>query len=401
MKLSLRHNSLCVLLVLMATLNLHCQRLKPPTLLKPVHPPLIRLSPDQHPSFQDSGDKEELRQAVKNQIRYFSRLKQSVSYPLGTKTISSETLRESLEKFLQILEDNEDNDLNQLISTYFDIYQSTGENGTGEVTFTGYYIPLVEGSLNADEKYSYPLYRAPDDLIVKATKPRGIKKAVRIENGREHPYYTRKQIDQEGALQGKGYEVAYLKDPFDCYLLHVQGSGILKLPDGSLFHLHFAGSNYFPYRSLREEMLKDGVLSPYNASMESIRAYFSEHPEQLNPYLNRNKRYTFFRKWEGQMVGSIGVPLTPGRSIATDKQIFPPGALSYIKTAVPYLNPSGTIEKNIPWSRFVLNQDEGGAIKGPHRVDIFWGSGIQAKLTASHLKQPGKLYYLIVKDTTH
>ena len=385
----------------MVTFSLNCQRVKLlPPLLKPIHPPLIRLAPDEYPLFIDNGDEEELKQALKNQITYFSQLKQTTYYPLGNNTVSSETLRITLEKFLQIVEDNEDKDLNQLIKTHFDAYQSTGENGTGMVTFTGYYIPQVEGSLKADEEYSYPLYRLPDDLIIREGKPHGLKRVVRIENGKECPYYTRKQIDQEGVLQGKGYEIAYLKDPFDCYLLHVQGSGTLILPDNTLLHLHFSGSNYYPYRSLREEMLKDGILSPNNASMESIRSYFSEHPDQLQTYLNRNERYTFFGIWEGEMIGSLGVKLIPGRSIAIDKQIFPSGALSYIATTIPSANSSGKIENTIiPWSRFVLNQDEGGAIRGPHRVDVFWGTGVHAELIANNLKHPGKLYYLILKDS--
>jgi len=359
---------------------------------------LILLAPDEYPLFIDNGDEEELKQALINQITYFSQLKQATHYPLGNNTVSSERLKITLEKFLQILGNNEDKELNQLIKTHFDVYQSTGENGTGTVTFTGYYIPQVKGSLKADEEYSYPLYRLPDDLIIKELKPHGLRRAVRIKKGKEYPYYTRKQIEQEGVLQGKGYEIAYLKDLLDCYLLHVQGSGTLILPDDTLLHLHFAGSNYLPYLSLREEMLKDGILSPNNTSMESIRAYFSKHPEQLQPYLNRNERYTFFRRWEGEMVGSLGVQLIPGRSIATDKQIFPSGALSHIVTTIPSVNSSGSVEKTIPCSRFVLNQDEGGAIRGPHRVDIFWGTGAQAEIIASHLKHSGKLYYLIIKD---
>ena len=399
MRLILSYHFVALMLLLMVALNLNCQRIKTLTpLLEHIYPTLIPLSPDEYPSFSDNGDEEALKHVLKNQIGYFSRLKQPTHYSWGSKTISSTTLKATLEKFLQLLENDEDKDLNQLIRTYFDVYQSTGEKGNGTVTFTGYYIPQLKGSLEINEEYSYPLYRLPDNLIIKEHKPDGLKKAVRIENGKEYPYYTRKQIDQEGVLRGKGYEIAYLKDPFDCYTLHVQGSGTLILPDDTLLHLHFSGSNYYPYHSLREEMLKDGVLSPENASMESIRTYFSEHQEQLQPYLNRNARYIFFRVWGDKMVGSLGVELIPERSIATDKQIFPAGALSYLVTTIPAVNSSMKVEGYVPWSRFVLNQDEGGAIKGSHRVDTFWGTGAQAEAIASHMKQPGKLYYLIAKD---
>jgi membrane-bound lytic murein transglycosylase A len=400
MRLFLSYCFLSVMLVFMVALNLNCQRVKPLLpLLKPFQPLLICLSPDEHPSFMDTGDRDALMRTVKHQIKYFSQFEQPAYYSWGKNTISSDTLRMTLEKFLQILED-EEGDIDELLKTHFDIYQSIGENGKGAVTFTGYYLPQVEGSLEADEEYRYPLYRLPDNLIIKKSTPHGPKKAVRIERGNERLYYTRKQIDQEGVLRNKGCEIAYLKSPLDCYLLHVQGSGTLLLPDDTPMHLQFAGSNYLPYRSLREEMLKDGLLSPYNASMESIHTYFTEHPDKLQPYLNRNKRYTFFKIREGEAVGSLGVPLTPKRSIATDKRIFPSGGLSYLVTTVPVVNSSGKADKVIPWSRFVLNQDEGGAIRGPHRVDIFWGTGDHAKEIASHLNHPGKLYYLILKDAT-
>lgn len=390
----------CILtvLLLMVVFTPNCQRIKTLPLLEEMVSPLKPLSPDAYPSFSDRGDREVLKQAIKKQIEYFSRQKQPTYYAWGDTTISAVTLRATLEKFIKILENGTENDLDPFIRSHFDVYQSTGERGNHSVTFTGYYIPQLRGSLAMTEEYSYPLYRIPDDLIIKEEKSNGLKKAVRIEKGKEYPYYTRKQIDQEGVLKGNGYEIAYLKDPFDGYTLHVQGSGTILLPDGKRINLHFSGSNYYPYCSLREEMLKDGLLSPENASMESIRNYFSEHPDQLQPYLNRNKRYTFFRTGEGRATGSLGLELTPERSIAIDKQIFPAGALSYIVTTIPVLNPSMKVERYVPWSRFVLNQDEGGAIKGSHRVDIFWGSGARAQAIASHMKQEGRLYYLVAKD---
>lgn len=389
-----------LVLVLIGLLTSNCQRVTlPPLPIEPFRPHLVRLSPDEYPFFFDNGDKEELIRALKKQINYFYQLTQPALYSFGRKTISSETIKETLEQFLRILEHSEGQDLNQLIKTYFEVYQSNGENGTGMVTFTGYYLPQVEGNLTPRKEYRYPLYRLPDDLVIRATKPHGLKKAVRIKDGKEYPYYTRKQIDEEGVLKGKGYEIVYLKNLIDCYLLHVQGSGVVRLSDGTLLPLHFAGSNYYPYRSLREEMLKDGVISPEQASMESIRSYFAQHPDQLQHYLNRNERYTFFSLWKGDITGSLGIPLTPGRSIATDKQIFPPGALSYMVTGVPSITSSDLSNPTKSWSRFVLAQDEGGAIRGPHRVDLFCGAGVQAEYLASHLRHSGKLYFLIAKDT--
>ncbi len=395
MSCSIRRTTLGFMFLLVITLCCSCQKIQSlPSLVRGTPQPLERIEPDNYPFFSDNGDRASLTRALKNQIRYFARLKAPAEYSFGKKRISSETILLTLLRFLKILEENSEADLNQLIIDNFDLYQSTGKRGKGVVTFTGYYLPLLEGSLKPDGVFRYPLYRRPKDLSIRTLKPSGEKKAVRIENGKEYPYYTRKQIDQDRVLKGKGYEIVYLKDPIDCYLLHVQGSGRILLPDGTTLNLHFAGSNYHPYRSLREEMLKDGLLHPDNASMESISAYFTRHPEKLQRYLNRNKRYTFFSVVEGGIVGSLGVELVPERSIATDKQIFPSGALSYIVTAVP----STTSKKSIPWSQFVLNQDEGGAIKGSHRIDIFWGTGSRAEYIAHHMNQPGELYFLVLKN---
>lgn len=376
----------------------HCQRIKtlPPIPERPLAP-LVRMSTQEYPSFSDKGNREDLRRALNYQISYLARFKQPVEYSFGNTTVSSDKMKKTLETFLAILEEAGDDDLTDRIKNNFDLYQSTGQNGTGMVIFTGYYLPQVEGSLTADDVYRYPLYRPPDDLRMEEVKPNGPKKAYRVEKGRNLPYYTREQIDRDGILRGRGYEIVYLKDQLDCYLLHVQGSGIVMLPNGTSLSVHFAGSNYLPYRSLREEMIRDGVLSPYQASMDSIRSYFAHNFGELQGYLNRNERYTFFSAVKKAFTGSLGVPLTPGRSIASDKQIFPPGALSYIVTTVPASPPSES-GKTYSWSGFVLNQDEGGAIRGPHRVDIFWGTGGEAEYVASRMKHPGKLYYLLLKD---
>ena len=383
---------------------LNCHRVTtlppmPPPLPEKPPSPLIRLSPKEYPRFSDSGDKDELCRALNHQLDYFARLKKPAEYSFGTTTISAEKIRATLEAFLTILMENKDKDLTRIIKDNFDLYQSSGENGTGTVIFTGYYLPEVEGSLTANRVYRYPLYRPPDDLLVLEPQPGGPKKAVRMVNGRQLPYYTREQIDQDGVLRGSGCEIVFLKDPFDSYLLHIQGSGTIRLPDGRRRAVHFAGSNYLPYRSLGEEMIRDGIIDRHQASMDSIRRYFSMHPDKLQSYLNRNERYTFFSMRTAAASGSLGVPLTPGRSIASDRQIFPAGALSYIITSVPSPPASGRGTAT-PWSGFVLNQDEGGAITGTSRVDLFWGMGAQAEYMASRMKHPGRLYYLVLKDGT-
>ncbi len=132
-------------------------------------------------------------------------------------------------------------------------------------------------------------------------------------------------------------------------------------------------------------------------SMQKIREYLAAHPEETPEVLNFNPSYVFFRLGDGGPYGSLGVALTPGRSLATDRRIFPRGALALIRTEKPLLDGSGAIEDWAPFSRFVLNQDTGGAIRGPGRADLFWGNGEYAEIAAGHMKQEGELYFLIMK----
>ena len=209
------------------------------------------------------------------------------------------------------------------------------------------------------------------------------------------PYYSRYQIEAERELAGKGLEMAWLKDPLDAAFLHVQGSGRLRLPDGKELLVHYQASNGRPYRSIGRYMIEKGFLASEEMSMQAIRKYLTENPEVLDEVLNHNPSYVFFRQVENGPLGSLGVLLTPGRSVALDSRVFPKGALGFVVCQKPLVNDQGDI---IGWNqfyRFVVNQDTGGAIKGAGRADIFWGSGPYAELTAGHLRHEGDLYILI------
>jgi membrane-bound lytic murein transglycosylase A len=144
-------------------------------------------------------------------------------------------------------------------------------------------------------------------------------------------------------------------------------------------------------------MIEKGFIAREEMSMQGIRKYLTEHPEVLDEVLNSNPSYVFFRQVENGPLGSLGVLLTPGRSIALDSKIFPKGALGFISCQKPAVSNQGDIIGWTKFSRFVLNQDSGGAIKGAGRADIFWGSGPYAELTAGHLQHEGELYILIKK----
>jgi len=174
-----------------------------------------------------------------------------------------------------------------------------------------------------------------------------------------------------------------------------RGSGALRLPDGREIRIGYAGSNGRVYRSIGKKLLDDGKLERERVSMQSIREYLRQHPEEIDDVLDTNESVVFFRRLEGPPVGSLGLALSPGRSIATDQRLFPRGALGFLASEVPGPGPDGTTVAERPLRRFVVNQDTGGAIRGTDRVDFFWGRGDEAALRAGLMKQPGKLYFLV------
>jgi len=355
------------------------------------------------PKFSDDMDRDSLAQGVRGSLQYLNRLSPETIFHYGPQDFTRRQVRESLEAFLDLLSKGLPPDrLNKEIRKQFRIYRAAGRVGEKRVLFTGYFEPLYEGSLSADDTFKYPLYRRPDDLLRIDLSPFGDKFAgetitARIEGRKVLPYYSRDQIEEEKVLQGKGLELAWLKDPVDVAFLHIQGSGRLKLPDGKDILVHYQAANGRPYRSIGRYMIEKGFLTREEASMQGIRKYLTEHPEVLDMVLNYNPSYVFFQQEEIGPLGNINVVLTPGRSIALDSRIFPKGALGFISSEKPVVNDRGEITGWTKFSRFVLNQDTGGAIKGAGRVDIFWGNGPYAELAAGNLRHEGELYILIKK----
>jgi membrane-bound lytic murein transglycosylase A len=355
------------------------------------------------PKFHDDMDRDSLLLAVKRNMEYLDRLGPETVFRYGPDDFTLQQVRESQEALLDLLAKGLDpDDLSREIRKEFRIYRATGRVKNRKVLFTGYYEPIYEGSLFPDKVFKFPLYRPPTDLIrielsLFSEKFKGENIVARIEGKKVLPYYSRYQIEAERVLEGKGLEMAWLKDPLDVVFLQIQGSGRLSLPDGKELLVHYQASNGRPYRSIGRYMIEKGFLAREEMSMQAIRRYLGEHPEVLDEVLNYNPSYIFFRQVDNGPFGSLSVLLTPGRSIALDSRIFPKGALGFIVCQKPLVNNQGEI---IGWNkfyRFVVNQDTGGAIKGAGRVDIFLGSGPYAELTAGHLRHEGDLYILIKK----
>ena len=353
------------------------------------------------PDFRDDMDRDSLILAIRRNMEHLDRLGPETIFHYGSDGFTIQQVRESQEAFLDLLAKGLDPDhLSREIRKRFRVYRATGRVKNRKVLFTGYYEPIYEGSLAPDQVYKYPLYRSPADLIridlsLFSEKFKGENIVARIQGKKVLPYYSRYQIEAEKALAGKGLEMVWLKDPLDVAFLHVQGSGRLSLPDGKELLVHYQASNGQPYRSIGRYMIERGFLAGEEMSMQAIRKYLTENSEALDEVLNYNPSYVFFRQVENGPLGSLGVLLTPGRSVALDSRVFPRGALGFVVCQKPLVNDQGNI---IGWNefyRFVVNQDSGGAIKGAGRADIFWGSGPHAELTAGHLRHEGDLYILI------
>jgi membrane-bound lytic murein transglycosylase A len=358
----------------------------------------VRLFPYQ---LRDDMDHESLMLALRRNMEYLDRLDPETVFHYGPDDFTAQQVRESQMVFLGLLSKGLDaGQLSREIEKRFRVYRATGRVGDRRVLFTGYYEPVYEGSLTPDEVFRYPLYRPPDDLVridlsFFSEKFRGENIVVRVEGKKVVPYYSRWQIEAERMLEGRGLEIAWLKDPIDVAFLHIQGSGRLRLPDGKDLLVNYRASNGRAYRSIGRYMIEKGFLKREEMSMQAIRKYLTLNPEVLDEVLNHNPSYVFFQQVENGPLGSLGVLLTQGRSIALDSRIFPKGALGFILCQKPVINDRGEIVGWTKFSRFVLNQDTGGAIKGAGRADIFWGSGPYAELTAGHLQHDGDLYILI------
>jgi membrane-bound lytic murein transglycosylase A len=355
------------------------------------------------PKFSDDLDRDSLTLAVRRSLEYLERLHPETVFRYGPHDFTPQQVRESQDLFLDLLSKGlDEGQLSREIRKKFRIYRATGRVGNRSVLFTGYYEPLYEASLTRDETFRYPLYRPPEDLIkidlsLFGEKFKGENIVGRIAGKKVLPYHSRYEINVQKVLEGKNLEIAWLKDPLDVAFLHVQGSGRLRLRDGKELLVNYQASNGRPYRSIGRYMIEKGFVAPEEMSMQGIRKYLGEHPEILDEVLNANPSYVFFRQVVKGPLGNLGVLLTPGRSIALDSKIFPKGALGFIACQKPVVSNQGDIIAWTKFSRFVLNQDTGGAIKGAGRADIFWGSGPYAELTAGHLQHEGELYILIKK----
>lgn len=286
----------------------------------------------------------------------------------------------------------------------FEIVPSSWNEELADVLFTGYYQPVMDGSLVRTEEYRYPLYSRPPDLVaveqVTVEPQFSARKVVgRVEEEEFLPYHTRHEIDRLGVLEGRGLEIAWLKDPVDGFFLHIQGSGIIRLPDGGRLSVGYAAQNGRPYRSIGRLLIDSGKIDKEEMSMQRLRRYLAENPQEREDIFAYNESYVFFRVLQDGPLGSLEVLVTPGRTLATDSRLFPKGALMLIQTELPIVDEAGQLAGWRPVTRFVLNQDTGGAIRGLQRADLYFGSGEEAGGPAGYMNRRGRMYFLVLRES--
>lgn len=335
-----------------------------------------------------AGDRQALLSAIDNSLAYLRTPGSIAAYRnYAIPGVTHRRVQRSLARFRTLVRQSPSAAaLQQAVAAEFDLYQSTGQDGAGTVAFTGYFEPTYSASRVRTAEYRYPIYQSPPNL-----------------SRWPEPHPTRLALEGADGLQAargplNGLELAWLPDRLEAFLIQVQGSARLELTDGSTLSIGYDGRTNYPYTSMGRALIDDGIIPEDQLSLPVLIDYFRQNSEALNCYLPRNNRFVFFRVTNGApATGSLGFPVTAGRSIATDKAVMPPGALALITLPLPQKTADGTLAISSA-SRFVLDQDTGGAIKGAGRVDLFVGTGIEAGEIAGLMNHTGSLHYLLLKE---
>ncbi|MGL5033701.1 MAG: murein transglycosylase A [Microcystaceae cyanobacterium] len=328
-------------------------------------------------------DRAALLQAVDHSLRYLNSdnaAKAYRNYPVKNFTVAN--VKRSLLRFRTLVKQaRSPQELQAAVQREFTFYQALGHDGQGTVHFTGYFEPNYTASLQRTSEYRYPLYRKPSNFSSWA-KP--------------HP--SRAKLEGSDGLGTnsiiKGQELIWFRDRLEAYLVQIQGAAKIRLTNGKNISVVFDGNTDYTYKSIGKELVNDGIFKPGELTLPVLIDYLKKYPEALDKYLPRNNRFIFFRPASATAKpnGSIGVPVITERSIATDKSLMPPGALALLVAPIPNTN----LQKEVV-SRYVLDHDTGGAIKGAGRVDIFMGTGKLAGDRAGLMSDDGQLYYLLLK----
>ncbi|MBX7138636.1 MAG: MltA domain-containing protein [Oligoflexia bacterium] len=284
----------------------------------------------------------------------------------------------------------------------FEFFEVFGDQRWGDIFLTSYFEPVISGSSQPTPRFTRALYRKPPDLLAldlakfMPQQEFSRKFRARLAGSALLPYYSREEIDSRGALNGRGLEICWV-DPIDAFFLQVQGSGVVSIDGKQDLKLNFADKNGHEYQAIGK-FVKEKI-APRQVDLPSLEAYLrSLSPAEAQRIMNLNPSYVFFEPGVSNARTASGLPATAGRTIATDHRLFPKGALGLLEFDKPVLEAGSDRQLGTQRvSRLVLDQDTGGAITGPGRVDLFWGRGEEAKRYAGIIKGRGRLYYLVPK----
>lgn len=352
------------------------------------------------PVLVDSLPKESFFIALRKHIDVMKKSNQ-VKDPMvfGKKKIPKADYIASLEKIFE-----HEADYLNYISVNFESFEVYGRDEWADVMVTGYYEPKVAGSKKKTKDFFQPAYATPSDMLTIDLKKFASKfpteqklgtLQARVDNKKIVPYFDRQDIDENYKLANRNLELAWL-DPIDAFFIQIQGTGVVEFEDGEKLRIGYDSQNghaYFPIG----KFLTDHIPLE-EMSMQRIRSHLKTLPfNEQQAILNKNPSYVFFRKLDGKALTYAGMEVEDGRTIATDLQLFPKGAMAFLDIEEPVFE-SETAMVALNWDRrprFVFDQDTGGAIKGSGRVDLFYGEGDTAAQKAGVMKQKGKLFYLV------
>jgi membrane-bound lytic murein transglycosylase A len=336
--------------------------------------------PNQIPDYTLAcSDTDRLQEAIANSLNYMAKQSSKTFYPYGDITYEQavRSLRE-LEKLVALRLSPQK--MNAVLRERFDTYISVGCDDQGTVLFTGYYTPIFSGSPIRTDRFKYPLYKPPADLI---KGPDGTILGQRGPDGQIRQYPSRQELQKSNTLAGN--ELVWLGDPFEVYIVHVQGSAKIRMPGGQIETFGYAANNGWEYQGIVHKMIADGKLSEKNINLKAMIDYFKAHPDEVDMYVNKNPRFVFFGSEKGDPRGSLNEPVIPFRTIATDKTIYPRAMFTFASVGLD--RPVG----------FALDQDTGGAIRAAGRCDVYMGVGDHAAELAGGTYREGRLYYLFIK----
>ena len=393
---------LCVLLIFFLTscFDWFRKKITPSNVLEKITWSDIKLSG----SFEEK-ERVSLIEAIKTNILWLSdHPKKRLRF--GERVLYAEELIPSYEALFNQISSHDLSDssgLKDYLEKHFDLYRARTHDDN-YVRYTGYYLPEIEGSLKKSKKFSIPVYGAPKDLVSLNLKHFDKKLPNRLLRGRVNdgkfiPYWSRQDISSKRQIEGQKIEIAWVRSLVDIFFVEIQGSGLIRLEDGSKLLIGYEQENGHPYKAIGALLIQENHVPREEISMQRIKQWLAENPKHVDRVLNFNPSFVFFKVNPEGPLGNINITLTPRRSLAADQRFYPPGALTIVDLPLPQVNEKGEIEASHDRiQNLAFINDTGGAIKGSGRIDIYWGAGKDAEYFAGITNHMGEIYVLLPRE---